>query len=215
MQKGKIMEYPCINELSGTLQLKGEVWKDVLGWEGLYQVSSLGRVRRLRREVKHSNQSVFFKMVYPEKVLKANPDSRGYPQVALNGKHFGKKRRVARVHRLVAESFISNPENKPQVNHIDGNPRNAELSNLEWCTAYENIRHASARGLLKPRVGTRNGMQKHDESKVASIYKEAKARTLTQTEIGLKYGVPQITVSNILRKKTWKHLTDKIDLEVQ
>ena len=208
------MIYPNINELSDTMQLEGEEWKDVLGWEGFYQVSCRGRVKRLRREVRHSNQAVSFEMVYPEKILKANPDSRGYPQVTLNGKHFGKKRRVARVHRLVAEAHLPNPEGKPQVNHINGDVKNACSENLEWCTASENQLHAYELGLREGVRGEKSGMNKHSVEKVKLIYQEAKARTMSQEKIGIKYGVPQITVSNILTKRTWKHITDKLDLEV-
>ena len=208
------MIYPDINSVSDTLQLKGEVWKPVVGWEGLYSVSNLGRVRRERREVIHRNQVEDFRMVYPEKILKGNCDSKGYPQVRLNGKHFGKKHRVARIHRLVAESFIPNPLRKPHVNHMNSNKLDPRPENLEWCTASENLKHAYESGAKKVKLGENCPNNKYDRDLVSRIYMEAKARTMSQEKIGEKYGVPQITVSNILTKKTWGHVTDLIDREV-
>ena len=208
------MKYPEINSLSDTLLLEGEVWKPVLGWEGLYSVSNMGRVRREVREVVHSNQATSFRMRYPAKVLKAHCDSRGYPQVALNGKRFKKKRRVARVHRLVAEAFLPNPEDKPQVNHMNSDVLDARVDNLEWCTASENQLHAYHHGGKTPMIGGGNGNSKYDEDLIKKIYLSAKSREESQEKIGQRYGVPQITVSNILTKKTWSHITDLLDAEV-
>src|SRR5687768_7809758 len=105
-----------------------ELWKPIPGYEDLYEISNLGRVKSFRRLKKGSNY----------KVLK-NHLSLGYHTVCLtkNGKTV-----ITKVHRLVAKSFIPNPDNKPEVNHIDMVRNNNHFSNLEWVTRSENIKHA-------------------------------------------------------------------------
>lgn len=125
-----------------------EIWKDVKGFEGFYQISSLGRVKSLPRNG----------TINSERILKPN-NVRGYLQVVLNKK--GDKS-YKKVHRLVAENFIENPLNKREVNHIDGNKHNNNLSNLEWVTSSENQIHAYKLGLQKlhPRRGSENNLSK-------------------------------------------------------
>ena len=204
------MVYPKLNEVSEQMNIGGEVWRDVSGWEGIYEVSNRGRVKRLKRRVIHRNQATAFSMVYPIKVLKANPDSRGYPQVVLNALSAGKEKRTARVHRLVAEAFLPNPQNKPQVNHINSDTMDARVFNLEWCTAGENQRHAYDAGGRQPPRGVASGMCKYTEDTVKAVYILATTTDTSQGEIGKLYSMPQITVSNIKTKKTWRHITDKL-----
>ena len=106
-----------------------EIWKDAIGYENLYQVSNLGRIKNKKN-----------------KLLKITYDIKGYARVWLykNKTYFNE-----RINRLVAKAFIPNPDNLPQVNHIDGDKTHNNINNLEWCTASENIRHAYRTGLLK------------------------------------------------------------------
>lgn len=99
-----------------------ELWKDVVGYEGLYQVSNMGRVRRDGR------------------VLSTPQDSNGYCITVLckDG-----ERRSAKVHRLVADAFIENPNGYAEVNHLDECKANNRVDNLEWCTRLHNIRHGT------------------------------------------------------------------------
>ena len=118
-----------------------EEWRDIPGFEGRYQVSNLGRVKSLPREV--SNYTG--KLLVKEKILKQRHDFKGYMRIDLKdntGKH-----RYLGVHRLVALAFIPNPDNKPQINHIDGNKENNMLNNLEWVNNSENQLHAYRTGL--------------------------------------------------------------------
>lgn len=119
-----------------------EMWKDIKGFEGMYQISNKGRVRSLDRAVKQRNDSIQIKK---GKVLVQTKNHKGYYLVGLNKNN---KKYMKSVHRLVALAFIQNPEKKPQVNHIDGNKKNNDSSNLEWVTASENITHAIKTGLF-------------------------------------------------------------------
>ena len=117
-----------------------EQWKDIRGYEGKYQVSSLGRVRSLDRTITRAASRVRgpYNAKLKGKILSLVHGTGGYLLVPL-----GKDSLSNRVHRLVAEAFIPNPEGKPFVNHIDGDVTNNEISNLEWCTNQENQLHAS------------------------------------------------------------------------
>lgn len=115
-----------------------EVWKDVLGYEGRYQVSDLGNVKSLN-----------YKRTGQEKLLKPVPTANGYFGVNLRGVASCKK--LANIHRLVGEAFVPNPHNKPQINHINGNKGDNRAENLEWCTASENQNHSVATGLRHTR----------------------------------------------------------------
>ncbi|MDT3429186.1 hypothetical protein J2Z22_004786 [Paenibacillus forsythiae] len=124
-----------INKLKQNEDLQGEEWLPVVGYEGLYEVSNLGRVKRLSNSATRK-----------EKMLKPQIQRDGYQRVTLYKK--GQKKRKA-IHRLVAIAFIPNPENKEQVNHLDADKLNNKLANLQWATRKENITHAITLGLMK------------------------------------------------------------------
>ena len=115
-----------------------EIWKDIKDYEGLYQVSNIGKVRSLDRVVQGKLGSL---RTLKGKELSATDNGKGYLKVALqtNGRS---TRKIYKVHRLVAETFIPNPLNKPEVNHIDCDKTNNHVSNLEWSTSSENSSHA-------------------------------------------------------------------------
>jgi hypothetical protein len=112
-----------------------EIWKDVIGYEGLYQVSNLGRVKSLAR-YKIGKGNALYK-VY-ERILKYKPRSYAYKVVDL---YKDSKSKSCRVHRLVAMAFIPNPNNYPIVSHLDNDPTNNKVENLEWATQSLNIQH--------------------------------------------------------------------------
>lgn len=113
-----------------------EVWEDIKGYEGYYQVSNLGNFRSKDRIVKYKNNGF---RLYPGKSLLVEETPDGYKRI-LFMKDGIKERFMC--HRLVAQEFIPNIENKPYVNHIDGNKGNNVITNLEWCTQSENERHS-------------------------------------------------------------------------
>jgi hypothetical protein len=113
-----------------------EIWKDVVGYEGLYQVSNLGAIK-----------SISYKGKSKIRLMAIMVNAHGY-----NKASFSKEKCIKNVviHRLVAEAFIPNNDNKPTVNHKDGNKLNNHVSNLEWATYLENNIHALSSGLRKP-----------------------------------------------------------------
>lgn len=125
-----------------------EEWKDIAGYEGLYQVSNLGRVKSLDRCVRRGNRTMKKQgriMNQTRLIRKPEQGKAIYHTVLLSDSGMHKRYLV---HRLVATAFISNPLQKDQVNHIDGNGENNNVSNLEWCDGKENMRHAWDTGIL-------------------------------------------------------------------
>ena len=117
-----------------------EIWKDIKGYEGFYQVSNLGRVKSLSRAVKVGIKNVDY-ATKSEKILKPYKNCNGYFLVKLC---LNKNDKQYQVHRLVAEAFIDNPNNLSQVNHKDKIKTNNRVDNLEWCTNEYNSRYSSA-----------------------------------------------------------------------
>lgn len=123
-------------------KIQEEIWKDVVGYEGIYQVSNFGNVKSLDCYFKQNNQWGQHIHKHKGRVLKPVPTWNGRLRVDLRGKLY-------QVHRLVAMHFIQNEDAKKEVNHIDGNPANNCVSNLEWITHSENLIHAHKNGLIK------------------------------------------------------------------
>lgn len=122
-----------------------EIWKDIKGYEGIYEVSNLGNFRSITRKDKFGRK-------FSGRYRKTQIDKDGYLFITLW--HNGKCKNC-RAHRLVAEAFIPNIDNKPIVNHIDGNKKNNNVLNFEWCTNSENDLHAFKMGLrMANKTGT-------------------------------------------------------------
>jgi hypothetical protein len=129
------------------------------------------------------------------KILKPMLNHKGYYRVELSGKLYF-------IHRLVASAFINNKENKPQVNHIDGNKINNMVNNLEWCTNIENQRHAKENNLKKCLFGTDVYNHKINNKIALEIYNSNDS----QRKIAQKYNVSQRLVLNIKKRRAWSHI---------
>ena len=165
------------------MQTYEEIWKDVPGHEGLYQVSNLGRVKSLR----------FGK----ERILKPTPDKDGYYQVDL---WKGGEGKTNKIHRLVMLAFVG--ESDLEVNHINGIKTDNRLENLEYCTPSENIQHALDIGLMA--IG-----ENHPNSKLTRACVERIKyghQGMTQQAISEIYGIARSLVSVIRSGKKWKHI---------
>lgn len=141
-----------------------EIWKDIKGYEGLYQVSNFGKIKSLAKQVGFCFRS--------EKILKNNIDTYGYEYVILSKAN---KTKPFLVHRIVASHFIENVNNKEEVNHIDGNKKNNIVTNLEWCTSTENKKHAISNNLFKPKFNkSYNAIEQYDkEGNLIKIWEKA------------------------------------------
>ena len=129
-----------------------EIWKDVVGYEGLYQVSNLGRIKSKYRVITiHEKRGIKER---PQKEIYVIPtkDKKGYYRTSMC---VGNKHICPLVHRVVAQAFIPNPYNKKEINHIDGNKENNKVDNLEWVTHLENMQHASKNGLMPKKLRAR------------------------------------------------------------
>lgn len=143
---------------------KVEIWKPVKEYEGLYEVSNLGNVKAIERRIRCRNQFCEYYRTYPSKVLYKGPinGKDGYLQVSLSNQG---KWKCKLVHRLVAEAFIPNPDNLPEVNHKDRNKQNNCVDNLEWSSKLDNMKHAKEHGWDPTQ--SRKGRHNSEEHKLA------------------------------------------------
>ncbi len=176
-----------------------EIWKDIEGYEGYYQVSNLGRVRSLTREVRCGNSI----RVFRERIRKPQIMSKGYYQLALLKN--GKDKRFL-IHRLVAYAFIPNPENKTEVNHINGVKTDNNVENLEWVTSRENSIHAVHTGLHNAIKGERHANSKLNRKDVLEIRRRYIKGCAGQKKLAKEYCVTRNTIYKIVKGITWKHI---------
>lgn len=179
-----------------------EIWKDIIGYERLYQISNLGNVRSVERTVNgrfwYGKQHI---QVFCEKIL--IPQKRGkYFKVTLSKDN---KANQQSIHRLVAISFLGDfTEKKLEVNHIDGDKYNNKLSNLEWVTRSENHKHAFRHGLRRVNKGEDCSWSKLNSITVLEIRKMLCESS--HKEVSKKFNVNLTTIYNIGDRRSWKHI---------
>ena len=176
-----------------------EKFVDIKGYEGYYQISNHGRIKSLKRIVKHASGDVELK----EKFKKPTVNSNGYYKTNLykNGKET-----TVYIHRLIASAFIPNLDNKPQINHIDGVKTNNDLSNLEWVTQSENGLHAYNIGLRNvvshsssdPRFKTNVKLTKKQVLEIRKLKNNISTR-----KIAKMFNTSHVTVSMIRTGRIW------------
>lgn len=176
-----------------------EIWKDVPGYEGQYQVSNIGRVRSLDRI---KPDGIFQHGI----IRKTHLDACGYELVALRKNN---KTKHWSVHRLVATAFIPNPYNLPQVNHKDEIRNHNTVDNLEWCTIEYNQRYGHRRQRSsESSIGEKNARAILNEKEVIEIRKTyiPGDKEFGVSALSKKYGVKYVTITKIIGGKLWKHL---------
>lgn len=166
-----------------------EEWRDVVGYEGLYLISSFGNIKSL-----HNNQ-VKDKGTFVTKC--------GYIRVELSKEGVNKKYPI---HRLVAIAFLPNPENKPQVNHINGIKVCNYLTNLEWVTQSENQIHAIETKLQKSAKGNVHYNTHLTNSDIINIRNRYAYDNISQTKLAALYNITQSSIGEIIRGETWSHV---------
>ena len=194
------------------MNLNEELWKDITTHKGQYQISNLGRIKRLQTTVTMSNQFSSWNKILPEKVLKPSLDSKGYEHIILK---FPK--RTARIHRLVAESFLKEPSETlvkeclksgsdvVLINHKDGNKLNNRYDNLEWCDQVHNMKEASRMGLLKIKRGAESNLYSGKlnidiSNMIRSIRSNEK---LSYDKIAKMFDVSKATIINICKNRIY------------
>jgi hypothetical protein len=164
-----------------------EIWKEVKGFENCYEVSSLGNIRSKERFVKHYIGSL---RKYKSKEKKQRLNKHGYYRCSIkeNGLRY-----CLTTHRIVANAFLENKENKPQVNHINGIKTDNRFENLEWCTNKENSEHAVKNRLIKTKL---------TDEEAIEIYKS----DLSLRKLGKIHKVDSSIIWRIKNKISYRHI---------
>lgn len=172
-----------------------EIWKNIKGYEGLYQVSDIGRVRSLDRYVDRLDHKIFKRGT----ILKQGTHKQGYKLVYLSKDNLSK---TVKVHRLVALAFIDKPKGKNTVNHINSIKYDNRVENLEWLTQGENVSHAVREGLMHK--GSSSGNSVLFEEDIPIIRHLCKS--MKRKDVSVLFGVSYEAITSVLNGRTWNHV---------
>jgi hypothetical protein len=178
--------------------MKNETWKDIIGYEGYYSISNLGRVRCLKKSVR----GVISDRIAPKIMVIHFNKFTGYYSVQFGEWGFFEHQRFP-IHRLVATHFVDNPNNFPEVNHIDGDKGNNHFTNLQWVTREQNIQHGFVTGLIETPKGQNHVCAKLTNEAVLQIFNSP----LGPRELSRKLNLPYSTVAAIRTGASWNHIT--------
>jgi hypothetical protein len=178
--------------------MENEIWKDIEGYEGFYQVSNCGNVKSLERIVNSRYKSG---RLVKEKILKGRKNRWGYVKIGLNK---GSCSHYKTIHRLVAQAFIPNPENKPETNHKNGVKIDNRVENLEWVTKSENAKHAFEIGLRNMLSGENSWNSKLTNDQVREIRSKYVYGKVSITYLAKIYNAGKSTIHHIIERSTWK-----------
>lgn len=195
----KTLEEKVVDQYIKDEELKKEIWKDIFlfGEKTRYQISSHGRIMN----------------TITGRILKPGLTRGNYQNIRLqcikNGKPY---RYTSMIHRLVAQAFIpnSNPENKIEINHLDGNKSNNRAENLEWVTHEENMSHAVKNGLIA--YGENASKAVHNEQEIDRICKLLSETKMYPHEISKILSIPTSIIRGIRSGKNWKHIAEKYNI---
>lgn len=176
-----------------------EIWKDVIGYEGLYQVSNMGRVKSLKRLNRIGRR------IPTEKVMSLRPHHKGYLKIQLHQKNGEMKGKF--VHTLVAEAFIGPIPIGMQCNHKNGDKADNRPENLEYCTPSYNMLHAykvlNKPSNLKGEKHWSAKLTRNDVLKIRDLYSTGK---YTQKDLAILFNVKQAAIGKVVRHKSWTHI---------
>lgn len=164
--------------------MKKEIWKPIVGYERFYSASNFGRIRRNLKGMGTSKN----------RILKTSLTNLGYFNCSLSKNN---TRKSFLVHWIIAKTFLKKPQNKSQVNHIDGDKKNNHISNLEYVTFSENVRHSYNLGLQKTKL---------TNQQVISMRKKFLTGRYTKSQLAKIFGIHDSTASCIIRRKSWEIL---------
>ena len=183
-------------------KLENEIWKGIKEYDFYYSISNLGRVKSLKRVVTHKR----CKLSVNEKIITNCISTFGYPFVRMT---INNKTKNFKIHRLIAQAFIPNPENKPQVNHINGIKTDNRVENLEWCTHSENMRHALDTKLRVMKNGTGIYNSKLTDKIVLTAKERYKNEKISYQKLANEYNVSKSVMMLAVKGINWKHLNQE------
>lgn len=176
--------------------IKGEKWRQAVGFSERYYVSNMGQIFTTSAHGKKDNPTI----MKPARSFDKRRGTWQYMKTVMDGRNI-------RVHRVVAQAWIPNPDGKPFINHINGNKADNRVENLEWCTNAENIRHAYRTGLEQRQLGEKHHSAHLTNEQVRQFKWEwAHNRKMTRKQYAEALGVSEAAIKDIIRGRSWKWL---------